>query len=54
MWNLGYADGKSMKPSRFERGPVAIIGVAAFDYCQGYAAANSDRIWANNNRPPAQ
>jgi hypothetical protein len=52
MWKLGYEDAVQFKPSMYEDGPVSIIGIAAYDYRQGYKAGNRDRIWANGNRPP--
>jgi hypothetical protein len=51
-WQLGYADAKAHRERKHEAGPVAIIGVFAFDYSAGYRAGNTDTIWANGNRPP--
>jgi hypothetical protein len=51
-WKLGYADRMTSKDRAYQPGPVAIVGIVAFDYSSGYAAANRDLVWKNNNRPP--
>lgn len=51
-WRMGYDDRMQDKPRFYENGPVGVVGVVAFDYNQGYRAANSDVVWRDGNRPP--
>jgi hypothetical protein len=51
-WQLGYEDGKAHRARLHESGPVAIVGIVAYDYSMGYKAGNGDAVWVNGNRPP--